>query len=98
DEVIEQVPVLLQHITERRFRAGNAQDLIFGKWVDGRQVGKIRQLLEGRSQTRFHNAVHQLWRRRFQTQRLDRAMAGYMDWVVQSILDVAVQRWHEAVP
>ena len=36
--------------------------------------------------------------RRFEANRLHRSELGHVDRVVQPVLDVAVERWHEAVP
>ena len=96
--MVEQVAELLQHVAQRRLGAGDALDLLVGEGEDRRQVGEVRQLLQGRPQPGLDDAAHQVRRRRFQAQGLDGAVSGQVDRVVQPVLDVAVQRRHEAVP
>src|SRR5437660_7669109 len=92
------MPELLEHVAQRRLRPSDAQNLLLRERIDRLQVAEVGQLFEGRTQPGLDDAVDLLGGRRFQTQRLDRAVLRKVNGVVQTILDVAVQGWHKPVP
>ncbi len=98
DQVVEQMAELLQHVAQRRLRAGDAMHLLLGERIDRRQFVGGADLVQHRPQSGLNDAAHQLRRRALQPQRLDGAVAGHVDGVVEPVLDVAVQRRHEAIP
>ena len=44
--MVEEVPELLQHVTQRRFGAGDALHLLVVEGIDRRQLGEIAELFE----------------------------------------------------
>ena len=82
NDVIEQVPVLLQHVAQGRLGAGDTQDLFVIERENRRQVGEVGQFLQRRPQPRLDHAPHQVRRRRLQAQRLDGAVPRHVDRIV----------------
>src|SRR5262245_11874645 len=97
--MIEQMAELLQHVTKCRLGSRDSRDLFVAEGVDfGHWIAASRQLAQTRTQPRFDDSPCEFWRRRFEANCLDCAVLRDVNRVIETVLNVTVERRHEPVP